>query len=132
MITAISMKPTALKLYVDDCGTTAVEFAILSPVFLGMVIGILGLGLLLFIVGDMHYAVEQAARCASVRTTVCTDQASITAYAKSQYLAPGAPKFTYQSGLACGNSVSATLSYTARLGLRQVTLPLSATACFPG
>ena len=126
------MKPTASKLYVDDCGTTAIEFAILSPVFLGMVIGILGLGLLLFVVGGMHYAVEQAARCASVRTTVCTDPASTIAYAQSQYLAPGAPKFTYQPNAACGNSVSASLNYTARLGLRQVNIPLSATACFPG
>ena len=127
------MKPTALNLHVDDCGTTAVEFAILSPVFLGMVVGILGLGLLLFVIGGMHYAVEQAARCASVRTTVCTDSTSTIAYAHSQYHAPGSPTFTYQPNAACGgNSVSATLSYTARLGLGQVTIPLSATACFPG
>ena len=128
------MKPTTLKLYVDDCGTAAIEFAILSPVFLGMVIGILGLGLLLFVIGGMHYAVEQAARCASVRTTVCTDQASVAAYAQSQYLGPGAPQWKYNQPTKplCGNSVSATLSYTARLGLGQVTIPLSATACFPG
>ena len=125
------MKPTALKLYVDDCGTTAVEFAILSPVFLGMVIGILGLGLFLFVIGGLHYAVEAAARCASVRTTVCSDSTSTIAYAKSQYVAPGSPTFT-PTDAACGKSVSASLSYTARLGLQQVTIPFSATACFPG
>ena len=126
------MKPTSLNLSLDDRGTTAIEFAILSPVFLGMVIGILGLCLFLFVIGGMHYAVEEAARCASVRTTVCTDPTSTIAYAQSKYVAPGSPTFTYQPSAACGKSVSASLSYTARLGLRQVTIPFSATACFPG
>ena len=126
------MKPTALNLYTDDCGTTAIEFAIVSPVFLAMVIGILGLGLFLFVIGGLHFAAEAAARCASVRTTVCSDSTSTIAYAQSQYVAPGSPTFTYQPSAACGKSVSASLSYTAWLGLRQVTIPFSATACFPG
>ena len=127
------MKPTALNLYTDDCGTTAIEFAIVSPVFLAMVIGILGLGLFLFVIGGLHFAAEAATRCASVRTAVCFDQTSTAAYAQSQYVAPGSPQFRYnQPKLACGKSVSASLSYTAWLGLRQVTIPFSATACFPG
>ena len=32
---------------------------------------------------------------------------------------------------ACGNSVSASLNYVIDTGLRQFTLPVSATACFP-
>ncbi len=125
------MKPATLKFRLDSRGTTAVEFAIVSPVFLSMVVGILGLGLCLFVIGGMHYAVEEAARCASVRTTVCPDSTSTIAYAQSRYVAPGSPTFTYQSDPTCGKSVSASLTYTARLGLTQVSIPFSATACFP-
>lgn len=52
----------------DERGTTAIEFAIVGPVFILPVIGILYLCMCLSVVGSMHYAVEEGARCASVRT----------------------------------------------------------------
>ena len=114
----------------DERGTTAVEFAIVSPVFIALVIGILYLCLCLFLVGSLHYAVEEGARCASVRTTVCKDASTTVAYAQSRYFGPSSPTFTYATA-ACGNSVSASISYVAQLGLTQFTVPISATACFP-
>ncbi len=115
----------------DERGTTAVEFAIVAPVFIVLVIGIIYMCIGLFTVGSMHNAVEEGARCASVKTTVCTDAATTIAYTKSHYFGPGtSPKFTY-AATTCGNSVSASLNYVMNLGLKQLSVPVSATACFP-
>ena len=124
------MRIVFLSAWNDDRGTTAVEFAIVGPVFIALVIGMLYLCWCLFALGSLHYAVQQTARCASVRTTVCGDVSAIASYAKTQYFGPSLPTFTYAAA-ACGNSVNGTLNYVVRLGLTQVTVPLAATACFP-
>jgi hypothetical protein len=115
----------------DERGTTLVEFAIVGPLFIGLVTGMLYICLCLFLVGSLHYAVEEGARCASVRTTVCSDATTIVSYAKSHYYGPSTPTFTYDPAATCGNSVSASINYVLQLGLTQVTVPIAATACFP-
>lgn len=115
----------------DQRGATAVEFAIVGPVFITLVIGILYLCMGLLVAGSLHYAVEEGARCASVRTTVCSNTSTIVAYAQSRYFGPSsAPTFTYTAA-ACGNSVSGSINYVVDLGLKQITVPIAATACFP-
>ncbi|WP_439375550.1 TadE/TadG family type IV pilus assembly protein [Bradyrhizobium sp. DASA03120] len=112
-------------------GTTAVEFAMVAPVFILLVIGTIGLCFALFLVGSLHFAVEDGARCASVKTTICADAASTIAYTRSRYLGPNvSPTFTYTSA-ACGNSVSASVSYSMDVGFKTFVVPISATACFP-
>jgi Flp pilus assembly protein TadG len=118
------------KLVYKEDGTTAVEFAIVSPVFIALVVGILYTCLCLFLVGSLHYAVEEGARCASVRTKICKDATTTVTYAQNRYFGPGSPTFTYATS-ACGNSVSASINYVAQLGLTQFSIPISATACFP-
>lgn len=124
------MRNFHLKPWSDTRGTTAVEFAIVSPVFIALIVGILYSALCLFLVGSLHYAVEEGARCASVRTTVCKDASTTVAYAQSRYFGPSSPTFTFATS-ACGNSVSASINYVAQLGLTQFTFPIAATACFP-
>ena len=114
----------------DQRGTTAVEFAMVGPIFLGLVIGMLYLCMCLFAVGSLHYAVEEGARCASVRTTVCTDAPTTISYTTSRYFGPSSPTFTYAAA-ACGNSVRGSINYVVEFGLKQVTIPVAATACFP-
>lgn len=119
------------SLRLDQRGTTAVEFAIVAPVFIGLLIGTLVLCVGLFLIGSLHYAVEEGARCASVKTTICSDSATTVAYTQSHYFGPAvSPTFTYAAA-ACGNSVSASISYSMNVGFRTFTLPISATACFP-
>jgi len=40
------------------------------------------------------------------------------------------PVFTYAAA-ACGNQVSATVTYTFDVGMYKQSVPLSATSCFP-
>ena len=126
------MRALHTRICSDERGTTAVEFAIVGPVFILLLIGILYLCMCLAVAGSMHYAVEEGARCASVRTLVCSDQTSTISYTQSHYFGPSAlPTFTYNPAAACGHSVNASISYVVDLGLRQITVPITATACFP-
>ena len=116
----------------DEYGTTAIEFAIVGPVFILLLIGIFYLCMALSVVGSMHYAVEEGARCASVRTTVCSDDTTTISYTQSHYYGPSTPPaFTYDAAAACGHSVSGSINYVMDLGLKQLTVPITATACFP-
>jgi Flp pilus assembly protein TadG len=115
----------------DDRGTTAVEFAIIGPVVVMLLVGTVNLSLMLLAVGSMHFAVEDAARCASARPTVCGNSSSIIAYAQTRYSGSLiAPVFTYAAA-ACGNRVSATITYDFNVGMFKQAVPLSATSCFP-
>jgi Flp pilus assembly pilin Flp len=118
-------------------GTTAVEFAIIAPVFILVVLGTIGLCFTLFLIGSLHFAVEDGARCASVKTSICQDIPTTIAYTQSRYLGPNvSPTFTLNNAAPCGpantgNSVTGTVSYTWDIGFRRFVIPISATACFP-
>jgi Flp pilus assembly pilin Flp len=120
----------AETVWADDRGTTAVEFAIVAPVFILLLVGAIYLCLALFLVGSLNYAVEEGARCASVKASVCTDSTSIVSYTQNHYFGPSAPTFTYAAA-ACGSSVSASVSYVVNMGITEVTVPVQASACFP-
>ncbi len=116
----------------DKRGTTALEFAIVSPVCILLVLGSLYLCMCIFAFGSMRYAVEEGARCASVRTTQCSNSTTTLSYTKNHYYGPAsAPTFTYNATATCGHSVSGSLNYVVDFGLKQITVPISATACFP-
>ena len=75
--------------------------------------GMIALGFALFLVGSLHFAVEDGARCASVKTTICKDATSTIPYTQGRYLGPNvSPTFTYASA-TCGNSVSGSVSYSS-------------------
>ena len=116
-------------------GSALVEFAFVLPVFLLVVIGLVYFCLLLWIHASMQYAVDDAARCARVRTDVCTSATATTAYAGTRYFGMGAPVFTY-SQVTCGHRVSASMiapaaSYIPLRLLGVSSSTLTATACFP-
>jgi len=116
----------------DQQGTTAVEFGIIAPVFIALLLGTMGLCVALFLIGSLHFAVEDGARCASVKTTICADGPTTIAYTQSRYLGPSGvtPTFTYAAA-ACGNSVSASITYSVNVLFKTLVIPISATACFP-
>ena len=116
----------------DQQGTTAVEFGIVAPVFIALLLGTMGLCVALFLIGSLHFAVEDGARCASVKTTICADGPTTVAYTQSRYLGPSGvtPTFTYAAA-ACGNSVTASITYSVNVLFKTLVIPISATACFP-
>ena len=122
------------SIYRNQEGTTAVEFAIIAPIFILIVLGTIGLCFALFLVGSLHFAVEDGARCASVKSDICPDQTTTIAYTQSRYLGPNvSPTFTTVAG-ACGlgsNSVTGTVNYSMNIGPRTFVIPITATACFP-
>jgi Flp pilus assembly pilin Flp len=116
----------------NNRGTTAVEYALIAPVFIGLIVSAFYFYMVLFLIGSLHYAVEEGARCASVRTLQCSDNSAIVSYTNSQYFGPSvSPTFTYTANLPCGNSVNGSANFVANLGLKTVTIPISASACFP-
>ena len=126
------MRNRLKAIYRNQEGTTAVEFAIIAPVFLLLIFGTIGLCFALFLVGSLHFAVEDGARCASVKTTICSDPATTIAYTQSRYMGPNvSPTFTYTAGAPCGKSVTGNVSYSMDIGFRTFVIPISATACFP-
>ena len=54
----------------DERGATAIEFALIAPVFLAMVLGIFHLSLLGFTVANLNYAVEKGARCDAISASL--------------------------------------------------------------
>jgi Flp pilus assembly pilin Flp len=112
-------------------GGAALEYAIILPAFITLIIGGLCAGQLAFAVNSLHYAVQDAARCAAVKTTVCTDSSSTVTYAQGRYSGPRiSPSFVYSTG-GCGHTVSVTASYPIILAAATLNVPLSASACYP-
>jgi Flp pilus assembly protein TadG len=113
-------------------GATAVETALLLPVFFLMVFGGMATATFGWAVSSLHFAVEDAARCASVKTTVCTSNTTITTYAAAKYTGPPiSPTFTYSTA-GCGHTVRATGTFSFNAIVPQLmNVPVSATSCFP-
>ena len=66
-------------------GATAVEFALVAPIFLMFVLGIIDLGRLFFVKNLMQYATEQTARYAMVNPTATV--ADLETYAEDEIAA---------------------------------------------
>jgi Flp pilus assembly protein TadG len=108
----------------DERGATAIEFALIAPVFLALILGIFHLSLLGFTIANLNYAVEKGARCDAIATN-CPNAATY-------YHAPDpAPVFTYNKAGACGTLVNGTVIYQLNVLIYQASIPLSASACFP-
>lgn len=113
-----------------DSGNVAVEFALLLPAFVMVVVGTLYAGLVMYSAVGLHSAVEAGARCYSVNSGQCSSASATQTYAKNQYFGINSPTFS-ASTPACGHQVSATVSVVLNAGIASWTIPLSATACFP-
>jgi len=117
--------------FLRDChGTSAIEFAIVGPVFLAMVIGGFYMCLVLFSEGSMQLAAEAAARCWAINNTSCTSSSAAQTYATNSYYGSGSPTFTATKP-SCGYQVVGTLTYGLNFYYTTTNVPLSVTACFP-
>lgn len=125
----------------DQRGSSAAEFALIVPVFLGLVLGVIHLSLAVYSAVELHDATEWTARCLSVSannpagaTTSCPDSTKVQTYAKSRYTGPNiSPTFSLVTSTSCtnGNQVSGSGTYSLSTGLVNLSIPISAKACFP-
>ncbi|MDB5480327.1 MAG: TadE family protein [Caulobacteraceae bacterium] len=124
---------TLHRLVRDRRGTTAVEFALVAPALCLLIYGVMEFGRLAWTQSALNFAVEEAARCASVTPTVCGTSSQIATYAASEIATGYVPASAFSGATAsCGHQVSATFAYPfIATGLFSMTPTLTATACFP-
>ena len=135
------MTPASLSIGVrglrDARGTAAIEFAIVLPVLLLCLLGLIEFARVIWTQAALDYAVQAAARCAAIDALTCplSDPARVSGYAASK--APGLsfanPSATFAvSTQACGVEVTASLPFDFLLpALLPYSQTLSASACFP-
>ena len=115
----------------DRAGVTAIEFAILGPVLLVSLIGVLEFGRMLWVENALQYAVAQAARCMTIDASVCSTARETQDFAAASS-GMSFPSATFTVSLAaCGNKVSATYPFTFAAGLFPYALTLEAQSCYP-
>lgn len=122
----------------DERGASTVEFVLVLPILLLLTLGTINLCLMLFAVSSLHHSVEEAARCASIKTAVCSDVATTRTYAQVRYTGAKLSSMNVTPTLSTtcgtgvsGNQVVATGNFSMKTGLRTFSVPLSATACYP-
>ena len=111
-------------------GAFTVEFALVLPALAGLVVGGLYTGLLVYSAAGLQHAVEQAARCYSVNASQCGSISAAQSYAQSEYYGINSPTFV-AAAAGCGHQVSASVTIAFNAVVKHVSVPLSATACFP-
>lgn len=122
----------------DECGSGAVEFVLVLPIAILLTIGAIYLSMMLFATSSLHFAVEDTARCLSIKKTVCTNASSAQTYALTRYAGPkftpalAASDFVVTTGTNCGNKVEViNKPFALRTGFRTLSVNISARSCFP-
>jgi Flp pilus assembly protein TadG len=122
------------RIWRDQGGASAVEFALIAPVFFLLIFGIIACGLLFWTQVGLQHGAEMAARCASINSTLCpsNNPSAITNYAMQQTLGLSLPASTFAyTTPACRNQVSASYTFQFPDILNLGPLTLTAQACFP-
>ncbi|MFC3068850.1 TadE family protein [Phenylobacterium soli] len=88
------------------------ESAFVLPLVITLLLGVAEIGRIAWTGAALNYAVQEAARCASVRPGVCGTPQQITAYAAARVSQLKVPASAFTTAkLACGVQVQASLDY---------------------
>jgi Flp pilus assembly protein TadG len=115
-------------------GVTSLEFAMVFPAMILLMLGIIEFGRALWMQNSLQYAVEQGARCAAINTATCSSQATVKTYVVTNLpgLATGSLTLSYNSAAACGKQVTGTLPFSfVAAALLPYTIASTATSCRP-
>lgn len=121
------------SLRASDRGTTAIEVALVFPVFLLMLLGVFEFGRAMWTQSALQYAVQVAARCGAVDITTCASPSEVIAFAVAQTQPLTVPSSAFTATtLACGSSVAVTYPFTFVVPqLLPFNITISAQACYP-
>jgi len=115
-------------------GTAAIEYALVLPLLLALIFGIIDTGRVIWTKTMLARAVEAAARCGAVNTNKClTDtQIKANAVAEAWGLSINTTAFTVTRP-ACGVRVEATYPFTFTIPLVSSLgkISFNQTACYP-
>jgi|SRR5579859_256141 len=119
----------------DTAGAAALEFGLVLPAFVAVILGIMQVAYLLWIDNLLHYAVNGAARCGAVGSTVypCAGSGATnmisTADALFGMAVASIPAGTFVANSACSGS-GLTARYTVTF-LLVAPVTLGASSCYP-
>jgi Flp pilus assembly protein TadG len=126
-----------------DAGTTgsmALEYGLLLPVLLLLMMGTMDVGRLIWTYTTLHRAVEASARCAAINPTACGTSSQIVSRAVSEAwgLSVTPSTFTAQTQ-SCGARVTANYSFPLFIPWiagtpsedQPNTITLTVSACYP-
>lgn len=114
----------------DARGGSAVEFGLLLPVFVMLILGAISASQLMFAVNSLHYAVEEAARCGAINTAACGTLTETQDFAKGRYSGPKLQAQFVASDAGCGRRVRATGAFRLEAGVAAWDVPIAAESCF--
>jgi Flp pilus assembly protein TadG len=121
-----------VRFWREESGATAVEFGLVFPVLMMMMLGVLMFSMLGGAISGMHFAVEEAARCYAVNRTTCGDSGAAETFAATRYLGPDVDATFAAASASCGYRVTGTATFELRLAVLTFNVPLSTSACYPG
>jgi Flp pilus assembly protein TadG len=127
------MMRTVQALRRDHRGTTAIEFGLIAPTLFLLLLGCMEFGRMLWTEDALNFAVQEAARCASVTPSTCGSSSQIATYAANQISTNYVPASAFTATTAaCGHKVTASFVYPfVFTGLFPNTVTLTAFACLP-
>jgi Flp pilus assembly protein TadG len=103
------------RLLQDRRGAVALEAAFVLPILFAMLLGMMEFGRMTWTSAALNYAVQEAARCASVRADVCKDAVTTRNYATQRFMAMYIPAasvaFTFTTP-ACGKQVRGEVAHS--------------------
>lgn len=110
-----------------------VEFALVSTALFLTLFGAIDFSRMIWIESSLNFAVQEAARCASVTPATCGTPAQIASYASGVASAAAVPSSAFTATTAsCGHMVGASYPFTfIATGLFTAAPTLTASACFP-
>jgi Flp pilus assembly protein TadG len=136
---------TSRRLLADRAGAATVEFAIVGTLFLLLLFGIIEIGRGLWTMNALNYAVQQAARCASLNSTDCGNQGGVqtfavgvsatlipsTTFTLAQYSDYSCTTVTAIASRVKAKKVSASYAMTLYIPFVSMQPTLAASSCFP-
>lgn len=128
---AIVLRNAVVDLVASERATTAVEFGIIAPAFIVLLLGTIEGGRMLWTLNALHYSVQEAARCASINTTMCGTSSQIRNFAAGRAGAGLSSSVFTATIAACGNQVSASYPMQLNIPFVYQSITLTARSCYP-
>jgi Flp pilus assembly protein TadG len=141
------VKLSLISYLLEEDGFNAAEFALVLPVLVLFIFGTIHLCLMMYTSSRLHWATEDAARCAVARPFTCTDadtvdSPTVLTWADNAYSGLAPATFSYSPTATCSNvndtgaatngrAVTGAATYSIVLPFFSQSFVLNATTCFP-